>query len=66
MSFDNAFIKDWAKRDFDDGYFNEWKGFEKECKKMRLSYGYDYDEASFDVYVDEYKRLCDENGISFS
>ena len=25
FDFDNAFIKAWAKRDFDDGYFNEWK-----------------------------------------
>lgn len=63
---DDEFIKSWAKRDFDNEDFTEWSGFDRQCQKLRKSYGYDYDEAGFGVYVDEYKKLCEENGISFS
>ena len=66
MDFDDEFFRGLAKEDFDACYFRPWRTFKKDMEtEFGANYGIDFDEATYTIYEDYYKYLCEINGEPF-
>ena len=65
IDMDYDFLENLAKNDFENEDFEYWGDFRDNLEDIGMSYQIDFDEASYEVYVEEYKRLCYSNGVDF-
>lgn len=59
------FLENLAKNDFENEDFDYWEDFKYNLEKIGMSYQTDFDEASYEVYVEKFKKLCEENDVEF-
>ena len=66
MDFDADMIKSMAQNDFEIEYFRRWEIFKDDMEEYGAAYGRDFDESGYNIYKEEFVRLCKEQGIEFN